>query len=128
MLKTNSNQDFRQQVYSLVKKIPEGKVVTYGQISKELRIMNCELRISQKMVVLPFDDAQGKALLARAVGNALHCNADPSVPCHRVVDRNGRLAPNFAFDGAKEQRRRLLAEGVKFVDEVHVDLSKSVWK
>ena len=81
-LKNQSN--LKEKVFEVVKKIPHGKVATYGQVSDELRIMNHELRINPKMV-----------------GWMLHQNKDLKVPCHRVVDRNGRLAPNFAFDGWK---------------------------
>lgn len=94
------NKDFKEQIYEVVKKIPEGKVSTYGSIAETL----------------------GKRNWSRQVGWALHQNESADVPCHRVVDRNGRLAPNFAFDGAKEQKRRLESEGVKFVDNMHVDL------
>ncbi|MBI3443584.1 MGMT family protein [Candidatus Woesebacteria bacterium] len=87
------------KVYELVKTIPSGKVATYGQIGRHLN------------------------LSPRTVGWALHANKSTKVPCHRVVDRQGRLAPNFSFAGWKEQRRRLLAEGVKFRDEMHVNLS-----
>lgn len=93
--------NFNQKVYEIVKKVPKGKVVTYGQIALKL----------------------GKPKGARQVGWALHANNSSVVPCHRVVDRTGRVAPNFAFDGWKEQRRRLEVEGVKFRDEMHVDLS-----
>ncbi len=96
---------FKGQVYKIVRRIPEGKVTTYGEIATKL----------------------GQPRWARQVGWALHQNKDSNTPCHRVVDRNGRLAPNFAFDGAREQRRRLLAEGVKFSDEIHVDLAKFLW-
>ena len=61
---------------------------------------------------------------ARRVGHALHANHDRSTPCHRVVNKEGRLAPSYAFGGYQEQRNRLLAEGVKFLDELHVDLEK----
>lgn len=94
------NINFRDKVFEKVKTIPKGKVATYGQIALML----------------------GKPRGAREAGWMLHSNDREDVPCHRVVDRNGRLAPNFAFDGAKEQKRRLLAEGVKFKDEMHVDL------
>lgn len=87
-----------QKVYTLVKKIPVGKVSTYGEIGKEIGVD------------------------PRIVGFALHANQDPLVPCHRVVNKEGRLAPNFAFDGWREQRRRLLVEGVNFRDEMHVDI------
>lgn len=93
---------FRRRVYRLVTSIPCGKVATYGDIARLL----------------------GKVGWSRQVGWALHRNGDARVPCHRVVDRIGRLAPNFAFGGWREQRRRLLAEGVKFKDEMHVDLEE----
>src|SRR3990172_8481661 len=94
-------------IFDFVKKIPKGKVVTYGLVADELRKYK-------------------KSINGHVVGWVLHTNTSSEVPCHRVVDRNGRLAPNYAFDGAREQKRRLEAEGVKFVDEMHVDLAKSL--
>src|SRR3990167_1194539 len=99
--------DFKNKVYGLVKRIPEGKVLTYGEVARIV----------------------GMPRYARQVGWALHQNKPNSgVPCHRVVDRNGRLAPNFAFDGALEQYRRLVLEGVEFVDSMHVNLGESLWQ
>ncbi len=98
--------NFNRRVYQIVKKVPRGKVTTYGEVAQVL----------------------GKLRWARQVGWALHQNKDPKVPCHRVVDRNGRLAPNFAYDGAGEQKRRLEAEGVQFVDRMHVDLNSCLWQ
>lgn len=99
--------EFKQEVYKLVTKIPKGKVLTYGQVAQKL----------------------GKPRWGRQVGWVLHQNKpDSRVPCHRVVDRTGRLAPNFAFDGWKEQKRRLLTEGVKFRDNTHVNLENCLWK
>lgn len=89
----------------MVREIPEGRVATYGQIASFLGTKD-----------------------ARKIGWALHANKDEKTPCHRVVSKNGRLAKNFAFDGEKEQRRRLEAEGVIFVDTSHVDLRKHLWK
>ena len=97
--------NFRIEVFEAVKKIPGGKVSTYGAIAVRL----------------------GKIRGGREVGWMLHANDSSEVPCHRVVDRNGRLAPNFAFDGAKEQRRRLEVEGVEFKDNMHVNLEKCFW-
>lgn len=94
-------KNFFEQVYETIQKIPIGKVATYGDIATELSTKD-----------------------ARKIGWALHANCNENVPCHRVVNKDGRLAPNFAFDGAKEQKRRLLAEGVIFKDEMHVDLDK----
>lgn len=91
---------FFEQVYQLVKQVPSGKVVTYGQIAKKLGSRD-----------------------ARKVGWALHANKEENqVPCHRVVNNQGRLAPNFAFDGPEKQRRRLEADGVKFLANGKVDL------
>jgi methylated-DNA-protein-cysteine methyltransferase-like protein len=95
---------FFEKVYSLVRQIPEGKVATYGQIAKILGTKD-----------------------ARKVGWALHANKSAKTPCHRVVNKKGRLARNFAFDGEKEQKRRLQEEGVTFTDSMHVDL-KHIWK
>lgn len=91
--------NFFEQVYEIVKEIPEGKVMTYGQIARKLGTKD-----------------------ARRVGHALHANKNHEVSCHRVVNKHGRLAPGYAFGGPGEQKNRLMAEGVKFLDELHVDL------
>lgn len=96
------------KVYEFVKSIPRGKVVTYGQIALHL----------------------GNRNFARAVGNILHGNPDPEhIPCHRVVNAQGRLSKAYAFGGIKAQRRLLVSEGVVFKNEQVVDLSVSqmVW-
>lgn len=57
----------------------------------------------------------------RTVGQALHLNPyEGKVPCHRVVNRNGRVAPGFAFGGPGIQKKLLESEGIKFKDEMHV--------
>lgn len=90
---------FFEQVYDVVKKIPQGRVMTYGQVAEAIGTRD-----------------------ARRVGHALHANKSSVVPCHRVVNKDGRLAPGYAFGGPNEQRNRLLAEGVEFVDENHVKM------
>jgi methylated-DNA-protein-cysteine methyltransferase related protein len=100
-------------VYQIVKTIPAGKVMTYGQIA---RIMNNELGIT------------GKHITPRVVGFALHANKNSdNIPCHRVVNKEGRLASGYVFGGSKEQFHRLSEEGVIFKDENHVDLEKCLW-
>ncbi len=90
------------RIYRAVMMIPEGTVATYGQIAA----------------------MAGSGGAARVVGNALHKNPAPGIiPCHRVVNASGRLAPHFAFGGVEEQRRLLEAEGVEVKDH-HVDLKK----
>lgn len=113
---TSKNSKVFGRVYQVVKKITEGKVATYGQISE---IINSQFSIHN----LPL-----QRITPRVVGFALHANRDPNTPCHRVVNREGRLAPGFAFDGPREQKRRLEAEGIEFTDENHVDLKKHLWK
>jgi len=143
--------NFNQKVYEIAKKVPKGKVTTYGTIAAKLGNPRWSRQVGWPRTVLTSSrdlrprlggaHMRGKALYARAVGNALHQNTDPNVPCHRVVDRTGRVAPNFGgpdfdafsarggpafgWDGAKEQRRRLEVEGVKFRDEMHVNLNIS---
>ena len=96
--------EFERAVYEAVKTIPKGCVATYGQIA----------------------ELAGYPRAARAVGNALHRNPDgTNVPCHRVVNSNGRLATNFGFGGPEEQRRRLMSEGV-YVMHGAVDLNDYV--
>jgi O-6-methylguanine DNA methyltransferase len=91
-----------KRIYEAVKKIPKGRVATYGQVA--------ELAGDRKM--------------ARAVGNALHRNPDPdNIPCFRVVNARGELAGSFAFGGAEVQEKLLAAEGIEVVDG-RVDLEK----
>lgn len=106
-MKTQNRNDFValpfvERVYRVVQAIPPGQVATYGQVALLI----------------------GQPNAARAVGNALHRNPDSSLtPCHRVVNSQGRLANNFAFDGPMEQKVRLEAEGVT-VHNNTVDLAK----
>lgn len=55
------------------------------------------------------------------------CEAQTGIPCHRVVFKDGRLAPGFAFGGLDEQRARLEAEGVAFTDDGRVDMGVCQW-
>lgn len=100
------NKNFFNKVYEIVRKIPEGKVATYGQIA-----LLCENKRA-----------------SRAVGYALHVNPEPFViPCHRVINRFGKLSKAFAFGGLNMQRELLLKENVSFIDEDTVDIKKCLW-
>ena len=84
-----------KRIYEAVKKIPQGKVATYGQVAA----------------------LAGNPGMCRAVGNALHKNPDPEhVPCYRVVNAKGELAGEFAFGGEGAQARLLQADGIAVVD------------
>ncbi|MEI3115770.1 MAG: MGMT family protein [Eubacteriales bacterium] len=55
-------------------------------------------------------------------------NTDPvNVPCHRVVNREGKLAPMYVFGGVDVQKERLENEGVE-VDGDRIDLEKYLWR
>mgnify|MGYP000899483526 FL=1 len=91
-----------KRIYEAVKRIPKGKVATYGKVA----------------------EMAGNKKMSRAVGNALHKNPDPdNIPCFRVVNSKGELAPEFAFGGMGEQRKLLEAEEIEVKDN-KVDLSK----
>ena len=65
---------------------------------------------------------------ARKVGWALHGNKDLETPCHRVVNKQGGLAKTFGFGGARQQKKRLLSEGVGFINKTQVDLKRHLWE
>ena len=94
-------------IYEQVKRIPKGKVATYGQIAA----------------------LAGNPRWPRVVGFALHVNPYPDViPCFRVVNRHGECSGSFAFGGAGVQRKLLEDDGVVFGPEDRVDLYKCLWK
>ena len=67
----------------------------------------------------------GNPRWARVVGYALHVNPEPgTIPCHRVVNREGRVAPGFAFGGEGVQRQLLESEGIVFESDGRIDLGK----
>lgn len=83
-----------EKIYSIVSKIPKGKVVTYGDVAFALNIN------------------------PRVVGYAMHANKNGKVvPCHRVVFKDGSLTPGYAFGGKDVQKKLLLGEGVSFKGE-----------
>lgn len=102
--------EFSEQVFAQVRRIPRGKVATYGQIA---RLM-------------------GRPRSARYVGYALRANPAPgtdpaSIPCHRVVFKDGGLCRGFAFGGPEVQRAMLEDEGVSFADADHIDMAACQW-
>ena len=92
--------------YQVVRAIPSGKVATYGQIARLAGMPRC----------------------ARTVGYAMAGCTDPSVPCHRVVDRFGGTKVCFDTFAPGTQRAMLEAEGVLFRLDGTVDLAHCQWK
>ena len=70
---------FKDQVYSVVKKIPRGSVLTYKEVAKRA----------------------GRPKAYRAVGNILNKNRDKNIPCHRVIRSDGKIG-GF-FNGTKRK-------------------------
>lgn len=98
--------NMKEKVYDFLLKIPQDKVVTYGQIAEYL----------------------GNKKLARVVGNILHNNKDETkYPCYKVVNCKGYLSKNFAFGGIEKQKEKLENDGIKVYD-YKVDLKAYGYK
>lgn len=91
--------------YEIVRRIPAGKVATYGQIARLAGMPRC----------------------ARTVGYAMAGCQDPSIPCHRVVDRFGGTKACFDTYAPGTQRAMLEAEGIRFRPNGTVDLELFLW-
>jgi len=99
---TDADLGFFESVYAVVRRIPRGRVATYGEVAAIL----------------------GVSRGARAVGWALRGigRRAPTVPWHRVVGAFGRISLDGRPSG-ELQRKRLRGEGVRFVND-RVDLAR----
>ncbi len=98
---------FFERVYAIVEHIPKGTVMTYGQIAMLL----------------------DNICSARYVGFAMSAvPAGRNLPCHRVVNRAGEMAPGAIFNSEEEQRELLRSEDVVFKKNGRVDMSVSQFK
>ena len=99
--------DFYSKVYAIVRKIPKGRVCTYGDIAAHI----------------------GTKGSARTVGYAMN-NAhsiSPFVPAHRVVNRNGLLTGKHHFGSATMMQELLENEGIKIIDDQIQEFEKVRW-
>jgi methylated-DNA-protein-cysteine methyltransferase-like protein len=107
-MKNNNNgekEDFFKNVFRIVAQIPKGKVTTYGEIAKAI----------------------GTKSSARMVGWALNSAAgDYTLPCHRVVNRNGELTGKRHFQTPTQMRELLENEDIEFIEDA-VNLKKHLW-
>lgn len=95
---------FNKAVWEATRKIPKGKVATYGILARKI----------------------GRPKSARAVGNALHKNPyAPAVPCHRVVRSDGSVG-GFA-SGSKKKIAILAKEGIKIQNGKIVNVTKYLY-
>lgn len=102
-----SDKTVFERIYEQVKRIPCGRVATYGQIALYA----------------------GNPRWARVVGYALHSNPEPdSIPCYRVVSREGRVSKAFAFGGENMQIIMLRGDGIEVSDDGIVNLDKYLWR
>ncbi len=100
------NDNFFGKVYEVARKIPYGRVTSYGAIAKYL----------------------GAARSARMVGWAMNASHyDNSVPAHRVVNRLGLLTGKHHFDGTNLMQQLLESEGVIIKDAKIVDFEEVFW-
>jgi methylated-DNA-protein-cysteine methyltransferase-like protein len=97
---------FSQRVFAIVASIPYGRVTTYGAIAQAL----------------------GVPRAAREVGWALNVAPQAAnLPCHRVVDREGRLSGGWHWGHPDVMAGLLHDEGVPFLESHRVDLKRCLW-
>jgi methylated-DNA-protein-cysteine methyltransferase related protein len=98
---------FFEKVYEVVKKIPVGKVTSYGEIARQL----------------------GTAKSARMVGWAMNAaHNKPEIPAHRVVNQKGLLTGKHHFQGTNLMQQLLESEGVEVVNNQIVNLENYFWR
>lgn len=83
-------KSFSEKVRDVVRKIPKGKVLTYGEVARRA----------------------GNSKAYRAVGNIMNKNYDQKIPCHRVIRSDGGLGGYNR--GAKTKKALLISEGYRF--------------
>lgn len=93
------------EIYRIVKDIPRGKVSTYGAIAR----------------------LAGNPRMSRVVGYAMRACKDKSVPCHRVVYKDGSLSSAFDTGSDNIQAILLEDEGITFTSQGKVDIPKHKW-
>src|SRR5690554_75717 len=101
-------ETFYDRVYQIVRKIPEGRVTSYGAIARAL----------------------GTAGSARMVGYALRAaqGVYPPIPAHRVVNRTGVLSGKSAFGSLTMMQQLLENESIVVKDDIVVDFKNLFWE
>ena len=99
-----SDTSFFEKVYTVVRKIPKGRVTSYGAIA----------------------DYLGSGLSARMVGWAMN-SSHSRIPAHRVVNRQGLLTGKHHFATPTLMEELLEAEGVEVIDDQIQNFKKIFW-
>lgn len=103
---SEQTKDFFEQVYDVVRLIPEGRVTSYGSIAKAL----------------------GTPKSSRIVGWAMNAShKHPNIPAHRVLNRNGLLTGKMHFQTPTRMQELLEKEGVKVEKDKVVDFDHLFW-
>jgi methylated-DNA-protein-cysteine methyltransferase-like protein len=103
---------FNEQVWAIVRQIPSGRVLAYGQVAQRIPPPG------------GMDPKNYLAFGARWVGGAMAA-CPPDVPWWRVVNAKGEISPR---SGADEQQVRLRAEGVVFDERGRIDMKRFSWE
>ena len=97
---------FFERVYQVARKIPAGRVTSYGAIARAI----------------------GAGKSARMVGYAMNASHNlPDIPAHRVVNRNGLLTGKHHFQGTSLMQQLLENEGIQVKDNQSLDFDKHFW-
>lgn len=99
-----SDKDYRERVFGVVRSIPRGRVMTYGQIAEIL----------------------GEGYTPRTVGFVMHSSNDKT-PWHRVINAQGGCSTRGIVLPHDKQQRMLEAEGVSFNERGRCELQKYLW-
>lgn len=102
-----SETDFFEKVWEVARRIPHGRVTTYGAIAAYL----------------------GSKMSARVVGYAMNAshNAEQPVPAHRVINRKGILSGKHHFGGSSVMRELLESEGIVVENDKVKDFDRLLW-
>ncbi len=98
------DSNYRQRVYEVVRRIPRGRVMTYGQIAEIL----------------------GEGYTPRTVGFVMH-GSDDDTPWHRVINAQGACSTGRVVLPEDKQQRMLETEGVEFNERGRCDLARYLW-
>ncbi|HEX9543887.1 MAG TPA: MGMT family protein [Pyrinomonadaceae bacterium] len=102
--KREPDKHYRERVYRIVRSIPRGRVMTYGQLAEIL----------------------GEGYTPRTIGFVMHGSADKT-PWHRVINAQGGCSTGRLVLPADKQQRMLEAEGVEFNERGRCDLQRYLW-
>ena len=104
--KSQPDPKYRERVYQIVRRIPRGRVMTYGQIAYML----------------------GQGYTPRTVGFVMHGADEMNTPWHRVINSQGKCSTGGIVLPSDKQQRMLEQEGVRFDSSGRCDLEMFLWK